>query len=279
MSSRAPALRARQLDTLGLRTRVLESGPESGDEAVVFVHGGPGSADDWRELLPRVGAFARAVAFDLPGFGGADKPADWAYSPNEWGTFIAGALSELGIRRVHVVGNDLGGNVGLAWGAAHPGSFASAVMINAGTLVGCRWHWLARMHRTALVGLILARTGRVGLRTIMRVYEPKLPKQVVDRWLDGFGWGTRRALLRFYRSLPSSAFGRIAPDLARLDRPALVLWGARDRFVPAEQAERERECFPSAQVRLLEGSGHYPQLDDPGAVADAVVPFLRGQLA
>jgi len=74
-TSATESVAASTLSVLGIRARVLQTGPSDAEEAVIFLHGGPGSADDWDDLLPRVGAFARAVAFDLPGFGHADKPA------------------------------------------------------------------------------------------------------------------------------------------------------------------------------------------------------------
>ena len=55
---------------------------------------------------------------------------------------------------------------------------------------------------------------------------------------------------------PRRTTGRLATDLARLDRPALVIWGARNRFVPVAQAQRQRESFPSAEVVVL-GAGGY----------------------
>jgi pimeloyl-ACP methyl ester carboxylesterase len=191
-------VRTSQLSTLGLRSRVIQSGPIGDAEAVVFIHGGPGSADDWRDLLPRVGSFARAVAFDLPGFGEADKPADWEYSPIGWATFVGAALRELGIRRAHLVGNDLGGTSALVWAAAHPESLASAVMICSGIPIAYRWHAVGRLHRLPLVGLLAAVAPRgLGFRTVMGRYEPQLPRQVIDRWWSNYDWGTRRALLRF----------------------------------------------------------------------------------
>ena len=67
-------------ETAGRRRRrpqpVREVGEPGADEAVVFVHGNPGSWHDWADLLGRVGGFARAVALDMPGFGAADKPDD-----------------------------------------------------------------------------------------------------------------------------------------------------------------------------------------------------------
>jgi pimeloyl-ACP methyl ester carboxylesterase len=273
----ATDVETRPLEVMGLRTRVLEAG-EGVEEAVVFIHGGPGSANDWDELLPHVGEFARAVAFDLPGFGEADKPSYLPYSPMLWAAYIAAVLERLEVRRVHLVLHDLGGEAGLRWGIIRPDTFASAILINTGPLIGYRWHAIGRLHRTPLVGQVAALTGGLGLRATMRIYEPGLPREPIKRWRREYDLGTRRAILRFYRAAPPTAMGAIATDLRRLDRPALVIWGARNRFVPVEQAERQRQSFPSANVVVLDDCGHYAQLEKPRQVADHVLPFLRKQL-
>jgi pimeloyl-ACP methyl ester carboxylesterase len=279
MSATTPAsgVRTARLTAQGIETRVLEAGPVDRHEAVVMLHGSPGSADDWADLLPRLGELTRTVALDLPGFAEADKPRDFEYTPNSYATYFAAALNELGIARAHLVMNDIGG-LGLFWASAHPQAFASAVLINSGQYVGYRWHLIAQLHRLPFAGQLVAFTGGIGFRAAMRLFEPRLPKEAVKRWRPNYDWGTRRAMLRFYRTSPIALFERIVPDLRRLDRPALVLWGARDRFVPVEQAERQRESFPSADVRVLDGLGHYPHVEDPQTVAEAVVPFVRTAL-
>src|SRR3989442_14631505 len=62
-------VRTEELEAVGMRTRVLAAGPGEGEEAVVFLHGGPGSAHDWGHLLPQVRAVARAGGPGLPGGG------------------------------------------------------------------------------------------------------------------------------------------------------------------------------------------------------------------
>jgi hypothetical protein len=59
--------------------------------------------------------------------------------------------------------------------------------------------------------------------------------------------------------------GRENPRLSRRARTAS----------PWQQAERQRESFPSARIELLEGLGHWPFLEDPGRVNEQVIPFLR----
>jgi pimeloyl-ACP methyl ester carboxylesterase len=85
-------------------------------------------------------------------------------------------------------------------------------------------------------------------------------------------------VLKLYRATPESTLASPAAALRRLDRPALVIWGTKDAYLPTEQAERQRQAFPSAQVELLEGHGHWVMLEDPGRVASLVILFLRGQL-
>jgi pimeloyl-ACP methyl ester carboxylesterase len=269
---------AGELRALGLRVPVLQGGPAGADEAVVFLHGSPGSSHDWDDLLPRVAAFARVVAFDFPGYGGADRPADWDYSPGGYATFIAAALAELGIERAHLVMHDLGG-VGALWAAAHPESFASAVVIDTGVFIGFRWHGFARLTRAPVLGeAMAASTTRLGFRTVMKHYNPqprKLPEEFLERWWRDYDRGTRRAGVHFYRAAPPSSIERLAPTLRQLDRPALVVWGAHDRFLPVEQAELQKKSFPSAEVVIFEDSGHWPFLDDPGRAAEVIVPFIR----
>jgi pimeloyl-ACP methyl ester carboxylesterase len=275
-----PGIRMRELRADGLRTRVLETGAVQAREAVVFLHGSPGSADDWLDLLPRAGELTRSVAFDLPGFGEAEKPRDWDYAPASFASFIAAALDGLGIELAHLVMSDIGG-VGVFWAAAHPEAFAGAVMIDTGAFVGYRWHWVARLHRAPIVGRVVALMSRPALGAVMRIYDRaprKLPAAVIDRWRGTYDWGSRRAMLRFYRSAPPATFERVVPALRRLDRPALVLWGAHDRFVPVVQAQRQRESFPSAEVVVFERSGHFPHLDDAEGVAAVVIPFLEARL-
>jgi pimeloyl-ACP methyl ester carboxylesterase len=281
---RGVVIRSRRLRALGLETRVLEGGDASLDEAVVFLHGQPGSAEDWLDLMERAAGFARVIAFDLPGFGKADKPhagREWNYSPGTYATFFNAAFTQLGVKRAHLVMHDLGGT-GLLWGAAHPNAFASAVLISTGVLLGYKWHLSARLFRAPLVGELMARmTTRTGFRIVMRRYNPQprpLPDRHLERWFEDYGLATRRSMIGFYRATAPGAMARLRDPLRELDRPALVLWGAHDPAVPASQAARQRESFPSAEVVVLDESGHWPYLDDPERSAKAILPFLREQL-
>jgi pimeloyl-ACP methyl ester carboxylesterase len=261
-----------------MRSPVYEVGPENASEAVVLLHGNPGSSSDWRELMPEIGEVGRAVAFDLPGFGRADKPPYLDYSAGTYATFVAAAIEHLGIERAHLVMHDLGGT-GLLWAAAHPGAVGSVTLVDTGILLDFRWHWTARMYRAPILGGLMVRTTtRRGFRAALRFYNPQprpLPEAAVERMWRDYEPATRRAAQRFYRATPAEVMQLLRPAFTALDPPALVIWGAHDPAVPVEQAERQRESFPSAELVVLDDSGHWPMLDDPASVLAALVPFLR----
>jgi menaquinone-9 beta-reductase len=263
----------------GLASPLSSAGPPDSGEAVVFIHGNPGSRRDWDDLLSRVAPFARALALDMPGFGHADRPADFSYTLEGYARFLESALAELAVKRVHLVLHDLGGLWGLEWATRNPDRLASAVLINTGALLDYRWHYLARIWRMRLAGeAFQAATTRSGFRAALRHGNPRgLPRAFVDRMYDDMDAGTTRAILRLYRATDDpSAVGRKHADALRpLDRPALVIWGAHDPYLPVRLAARQREVFPSAEVAVLEGSGHWPFVDDPEAVGRLVAPFLR----
>lgn len=272
-----------ELRVLGVRLPAIEAGPADAEEAIVFLHGHPGSSRDWAQLLPLAGRFARTVAFDLPGLGQAEKPVDWDYGIGMYATTLAAVLDELGIERAHLVMHDLGGGAGLLWAAAHPGSFASAVIIDTGVLIGYEWHWLAALQRRPLLGPLMVRTTteRVFRQTLRRTHSrgPGLPDWFLDQLWEDYDLRSREAMMRMYRASAASGFERLAPLFRQLDRPALVLWGEHDPFVPAEQAYRQRESFPSAEVVVLPDCGHWPWIEHPEAAAAHILSFLERQLA
>lgn len=277
-------LQSSSLRACGIRTRVLQGGQDlKATEAVVFVHGNPGSSEDWRPLMQAVAPHGRVVALDMPGFGQADKPADYPYSVEGGTAFLTEALKQLGVVRAHLVLHDFGGPWGLMWAAMNPLGLASLTLINTGVLKGYRWHYMARIWRTPLLGeLQQLITTRSGFKWVISVGCPKgLPLEFINRMYQDLDWGTKRAILKLYRATGdldnrSQALGKM---LAPLNPPTLVVWGAADPYLPARYAEQQKETFAQAQVVLLPQSGHFPFADDPQGVAQAVVPFLRQQLS
>jgi len=275
-------LRRRSLEVGGARSPLLEAGPGDAREAVLFVHGNPGSSTDWTALVAATGELGRAVALDMPGFGKAHAPEGFAYDVNAYATFLEAARAELAIERVHLVVHDFGGPFGLTWGIQHPERWASVVLLNIGVMPGYEWHSLAKRWRTPVLGELLhVFIPRAAWRREMQKNNPKgLPPEFVEKMYDDYDRETRRTVLRLYRNTPDP--GQTAEELgsalAPLRKPALVIWGGSDPFLDVGYAERQRDFFDVEELAILPDSGHWAFQDDPERVRELIVGFLERRL-
>jgi len=268
----------------GVRSPVRSCAPhgqEGRSEAVVFVHGNPGSSEDFSALLPRVGAFARAIAPDMPGYGKAARPKDFDYTVEGYSRHLAGLLDALGITKAHLVLHDFGGPWGLQWAADHLDRVASLTLFNVGILPGYRWHKFARIWRIPILGELLQVGATRGMfRALLEADNPKpFPDAFVNRMYDDADWPMKRAVLKLYRA--TNDLGAMSEDLGGKlgprKLPALVLWGEGDAYLPVHFAQRQKDYF-DADVHVLKGCGHWPMIDEPEKVDALVVPFLQKQL-
>jgi pimeloyl-ACP methyl ester carboxylesterase len=260
-------------------TRILEAGPRQASEATVFIHGNPGSAGDWVGPVEAVGQIGRAVAFDLPDFGQSEAPPGFGNTVGEYAAFVGQALDALGVARVNLVLHDFGGPIGLLWAAGNLDRVASVTLFNTGILIGYRWHTMARVWQTPVLGEISqAIISRPVFRRVVSSAEPRgLPRPFLDEMFDNYDRRTRSAVLRLYRSARDvgDRAAELATVLAGADIPALVIWGEGDSYLPARFAEAQREAFPSAEIHPLPDSGHWPFIDDPDASNVFLTSFLK----
>ncbi|HST55906.1 MAG TPA: alpha/beta hydrolase [Solirubrobacteraceae bacterium] len=260
-----------ELDGLPLFWR---SAPSAGAGApALYLHGVPTNSDDFVPFLQRTGGLAP----DLPGYGRSGKPGNFAYSIAGYASFIEQYLDLVGVARVSIVVHDWGA-VGLAFAQLHPERVERLVVINAVTfLPGYRWHRVARLWRTRVLGeLAMGSITRPVLRLISReanVTPGPLPDAWLDSVLDHFDQGTQRAILQLYRGSPSDVLAAAGAQLDRLTMPALVAWGLRDPYIPPRFGALYAHTLPNAELLELADAGHWPWLDRPDLI-DRVADFL-----
>jgi pimeloyl-ACP methyl ester carboxylesterase len=99
----------------------------------------------------------------------------------------------------------------------------------------------------------------------------------IDMVWDHLDRGTFEAILRLYRSAPEDRLAAAGARLGSMRCPALVVWGMRDRYIPARFGAAYAAALPSSELVELPVAGHWPWIDDP-EVIDRVVGFLaRGK--
>jgi len=266
----------RRFEAGGVGSFVLEQG--DGDP-VVCLHGVPVSSFLYRKVVPELADRGlRGVAFDFPGLGLADRPADFDYSWSGLAQWTGEAIDALGIERCHLVVHDIGGPVGFEWAIRNPDRVLSLTALN--TLVNAAtFHRPWSMHPFSIRGL-----GEVWLRATPKLLFSELfylqgiadraavPRSEVLAHVELLRRGDNgEAFLQIMRGFElTEAKERFFFDgLSDRPYPAQVVWGEQD---PALSAERRAEVKRALRVEdetLLPGK-HFLQEDQAPAVAAAV---------
>lgn len=252
---------------------------------MLLLHGISRSLEDWSEQLERLSRRFYVIAPDQPGFGFSarrDGPADLASLADG----VAATLDELGeTRPCHVVGNSLGGAVAMQLLASHPDRVASLTLANSAGF-GAEVTPLLRMLSLPGLGRYAAtHSTPAGARLMERriFADPALatPERVEHALRISAQPGTGAFLYEIANHLGTRRGVRpqwreeLLAAVAAHPRPTLVIWGDRDRILPAAHLDAARRQFPGAQVHLFAGTGHMPQIERPDEFADLVTAFVE----
>ena len=246
---------------------------------MVLVHGYPESSYMWHHALAALAdAGWRALAPDLPGYG--DSELEGGAGSGTWERHVDALerfVRELEPGPVALVTHDWGVMIGLRWACDHPGAASALVISDGGFFADRRWHDLANAMRTPGDGESLIRAyTRDGFAAALRAVSSGMSEQALAEYWKAFADDERRmAQLELYRS---GDFDKLLPyegRLAALELPALIVWGAQDRFAGVAMAERFYDELPGSELAILDGAGHFVWDDEPERTSALLVDFLR----
>jgi EmrB/QacA subfamily drug resistance transporter len=284
-----PGLERSEVELHGHRMgyRIAGSGP-----AVLLVHGLLDSSLTWRKLAPLLALSHTVIAPDLLGHGESDGPHDVDYSLGGHAGILRDLLDALGQDRVTVVGHSLGGGIAMTFAYHYPERVERVALISSGGL-GRDVSPVLRATTLPGAGAVMrtlgARPVTLTVRAVaasvaaLRLRRPARATLDVARLLERLGdSGRRGAFLKTVRAV-IDGHGQKVLALDRLDvigaSPVLVMWGTADRVIPVKHAEPLRAALPRADVVLLEGLGHVPQLSQPAFMAERLAGWIRATTA
>ena len=241
---------------------------------VLCIHGYPESSYMWRHVLEAAAAAGwQAVAPDLPGYG--DSPYDGSGSWRAHIDALDAFHREQELDGVVLVVHDWGGLIGLRWACEHPDVIRGLVISDTGFFPDGRWHGMAQALRTPGQGEeLLAALDRDGFGAMLRSVAPTMDDRSIDEYFKAYSSDERRrGQLELYRSGEFSELEGY--DLAALDVPALILWGAHDAFAPVAGAHRFARELRDAELVVFDDAGHFLFDEQPDRAAAEVARFLE----
>lgn len=263
----------RFVDVAGARVRVREEGPADGPP-LVLVHGFSVSLESWDGWAAALSDEYRVVRYDLLGHGLTGPDPQERYAPVARAEFLAELLDALGLERVNLAGNSLGGLVAWRFAALYPERVERLVLVDPG-VYSINGVTDEPAPVPAAMAAFLRLAPEAGVRQgIEFVYadDAKVTDARVAIMRDMMRRrGVGDALVAHLKvfTLPDPE-----PDLARITAPTLILWGAQDIIIPPAQAEDMARAIPNARVILYDDLGHAPQEEDPERSARDARAFL-----
>jgi pimeloyl-ACP methyl ester carboxylesterase len=246
----------------------------SGDPVVLLHGSGPGVSAwaNWQHTIPGLAKEFRVIAPDTVGYGATSRPDDVIYSLRTWTDHIVGFLDALGLERVSLVGNSLGGRMALDMAERHPDRVTRMVLMGS-------------------PGVGMAVTD--GLKAL-RAYEPSLEnmrallldyfavdKSIITDDLVRIRYEASVETFDAYRSMFSDPRHKgnelgITEEQARSIRtPALLVHGREDKVVPAEVSWTMLQLLQDADLHVFARCGHWTQIERAREFVEVVSTFLR----
>ena len=261
------------VDIEGLRVHYRDEG--SGPP-LLLIHGTSSSLHTWDGWVRELGSRRRVLRLDLPGFGLTGPAPDGDYSAERLARVAAVFLDHVGVPQADVAGNSLGGRVALMLALAHPERVRRLVLIDAAGLSGQKPPAIFQLARTPVLNNLLTVVSPRFLlqKNVEQVYGD--PSRISDALVDRYHAlllreGNRRALVDRLSGPPD-------PELDdRLDEihvPTLLLWGARDTWIPLSFGQRMERGIAGAELRIYDDLGHVPMEEDPQTTARDADAFL-----
>jgi 4,5:9,10-diseco-3-hydroxy-5,9,17-trioxoandrosta-1(10),2-diene-4-oate hydrolase len=286
----APAAAGRFAEAAGTRLHYHEAGPAGPAEnrlPVVLLHGGGPGSSAWSNFAANLPAFAarfRTLMIDQPGFGRSGRPP---VTGNYFGfaaDAVAGLLSELGLERVHLVGNSLGGGTAVRFALRYPERAGRLVLMGPGglslnVLAADPTEGVRRLAEFAAPPGPTPEKMAAFLRTL--VYDQRL---ITDELVaERFAAAREPAALAAMASLGASFFdpataqdGMLWREAHQLRQEVLLIWGREDRVNPLDGALVALKVIRRAQLHVFSRCGHWAQLEKLDEFNRLTISFLEG---
>ena len=272
------------LDHVSIHGHDMAYRMEGHGPALLLLHGIAGSSRTWRDVIPRLTDRFTVIAPDLIGHGQSEKPVG-DYSLGAFASGIRDLLEVLDIDRATVIGQSFGGGVAMQLAYQHPERCERLVLVDSGGL-GREVNWMLRIMTLP------------GSEYVMPVLFPGFVRDWGDSLFrtitnHGIRLGRIAEMWSAYASLAEAenrhAFARTIKSVidpggqtvSAMDRlylaspmPTLVIWGDRDDIIPVSHARAAHQAIPGSRLVIIEGVGHFPQIEVPEQFVAALIDFI-----
>lgn len=249
----------------GLRLHFTDTGEAEGP-VIVMMHGW-GCDHTTLASVERVALQSgyRVINVDMPGFGASQEPRE-PWGVEEYTRVIESLVSELGLKKVSLLGHSFGGRVGILYASRHPEDVEKLILVDAAGIKprrSLRYYWKVY-------------TFKAMKRMMYLLYGREEAERRLDKRRARAGSSDYAQASPMMRRILSRVVNEDLTDrLHLISAPTLLIWGEKDTATPLSDAKTMERLIPDAGLVAFPGCGHYSFLDNPVQFAAVLLSFLK----
>ncbi|MFN9579683.1 MAG: alpha/beta fold hydrolase, partial [Novosphingobium sp.] len=267
----------------GLTVHLRDEGPR-GAPVLMLLHGSNADLHTWDAWTKALSGQFRVIRFDQIGHGLTGPNPVGGHSLDDMVAVTEKVRARLGIERMALAGNSMGGGIAAKYAMVHPQHLSALILVDAGGAPQP-----AGRKGRGNIGFTLAATPGVNL--LMRSITPRsiverslrqsvsneaiVTEAAVDRYWELLRYPGNRAATAERFAIPRRAF--TTQDLAAIKTPTLILWGEEDKLISVAGARWYNAGIAGSKLKIFPRIGHLPHEEAAEATAAEVRTFLSPQ--
>jgi pimeloyl-ACP methyl ester carboxylesterase len=264
-------LTPRTVNVDGLTLHYYEGGPADAP-TLLMIHGFGANRDNWLRFARHFKDY-QVIALDLPGFGESSKP-DIDYDVASQTERVHAFAKTLGLTRLHLIGNSMGGHIAALYAARHPEQVLSVALLdNAGVTSPRKSEMFTMIERGEPNPLVVRRAEDFdALMRFVFVNPPPLPESLKRHFAEQ-SMANQAIYDKIFRQL-RERYVPLEPELPKIQVPTLLLWGEQDRVLDVSSIEVMKPLLKQPSVVIMPDCGHAPMIERPEDTARHYQAFL-----
>jgi pimeloyl-ACP methyl ester carboxylesterase len=272
-----------EVDGMSVHVRFMGEG-----EPIFLLHGSFSSLHTWEIWQEELSPYYMTISIDFPGHGLTGPDELKRYSVEDYSNLVLSLADRLALKGFHLAGNSMGGAVALQIASKHPEKVLSLNLIDAagapprekGSLDTTQTTsrgggaWIFKLASNPLFSKILLKCTPKFLfaMNMKEVYgdKTKVTDQAITRYYELMRReGNRQATVDRLTQPRKSAI-----QFENLTMPTLILWGAKDSWIPISQGKALENAIPVSNLVVFEEAGHVPMEEIPTETVAEYLSFL-----
>jgi 3-oxoadipate enol-lactonase len=223
----------------------------------------------WDDAVPHFSANYNVLRYDKRGHGLSSAP-DEPYTHALFSQDLIALLDTLGLLKVILVGNSIGGQIALNTAIEYPACVSTLVLSDTAAKLGTDGYWNQRIDAVKTQGL-----DGMAETILSRWFAPDFAEKRPAEYAGYRNLLERQSVVGYTSSCMALRDGDLRDDLHKIYQPALVLCGAEDTATPPDVVRQLAESLPNASFDLIENAGHTPCVEAPELLSQKILAFLE----